>query len=379
MSVTRLTAARYAVPFRVPFVSGVRTWEWRELWLVRLAGADGVEGAGEVVLDPAAGPREERRAGELLDALVAELGGADDADGADDPDGADIDRLEDALARLDAEGAVGRAVRAGLETAWLDLRAQRAERPFWSTLAEAAHGSIAVNATIGALDPDRAARAAAEAVRAGFACLKLKVGGEATVGELVERVAAVRAAAGAETKLRLDVNGAWDADRAIAWLAALAPFGIEYVEQPVPADRPDELARVRRSAAVAVAADEAIDGLGGARAILAADAADVLVVKPGRVGGPRAARRIAEEAAAVGVLVVISSLFESGVGLAAALHLAATLPDPSWAHGLATADLLVSDLLLDGPTPAGGRLRVPDGPGLGVRLDPTALERWRAR
>ena len=83
-----------------------------------------------------------------------------------------------------------------------------------------------------------------------------------------------------------------------------------------------------------------------------ADAADVLVVKPARVGGPGAVAEIAALAAARGVPVVISTLFETGIGIAAALAMAVDLPDvasPRWPepldHGLATAGLLEHDLL----------------------------------
>jgi L-alanine-DL-glutamate epimerase-like enolase superfamily enzyme len=105
----------------------------------------------------------------------------------------------------------------------------------------------------------------------------------------------------------------------------------------------------------------------------------VLVVKPARVGGIRAARRIAEVAAAGGVATVVSTLFESGVGIAAALHLAAAVPGEGRAHGLATADLLASDLLARPLPVRAGAMAVPRGPGLGVELDEVALDRYAVR
>ena len=70
---------------------------------------------------------------------------------------------------------------------------------------------------------------AAAAARAGFTCVKVKVG----VGDDAGRVAAVRAAVGPEVELRLDANGAWDVDEAVRSIEALAPAGLELVEEPV--------------------------------------------------------------------------------------------------------------------------------------------------
>jgi L-alanine-DL-glutamate epimerase-like enolase superfamily enzyme len=102
------------------------------------------------------------------------------------------------------------------------------------------------------------------------------------------------------------------------------------------------------------------------------------VVKPARVGGLRQAHAIIERATTASVPVTVSTLFETGVGLAGALHLAATAPGRQ-AHGLATAELLESDLLRTSLPITDGRMSVPAGPGLGVDLDPVALERYRVR
>jgi L-alanine-DL-glutamate epimerase-like enolase superfamily enzyme len=111
----------------------------------------------------------------------------------------------------------------------------------------------------------------------------------------------------------------------------------------------------------------------------------VLVVKPARVGGPGAVAEIAGVAAARGIPVVVSSLFETGIGLAAAIACAAMLPDvPGWpaaerAHGLATSDVLERDLLASPLLLDGGRIRAPfaaGSGGLGIVVDQAALERY---
>jgi L-alanine-DL-glutamate epimerase-like enolase superfamily enzyme len=93
-------------------------------------------------------------------------------------------------------------------------------------------------------------------------------------------------------------------------------------------------------------------------------------------GGLRAGRTIIEHAHAAGLRVVVTSSIESGIGLAAALHLAATLPEGSPACGLATTDLLADDLIVEPLALVSGRISVPAGPGLGVELDDSALAQF---
>ena len=103
----------------------------------------------------------------------------------------------------------------------------------------------------------------------------------------------------------------------------------------------------------------------------------MLVVKLARVGGPSAAGEIAEAAAEHGVRVVVSTLFETGVGIAGALNFAARLPEID--HGLATAGLFGHDLLVEPLSVTRGRVRVPGSSGsggLGIVLDARALERF---
>jgi L-alanine-DL-glutamate epimerase-like enolase superfamily enzyme len=258
------------------------------------------------------------------------------------------------------------AVRAAFAGANEDLR--RRDAPELPTF-------VHVNASIASETLDDVLEAVEAALDAGYDCLKLKGGGEHTTEGLVERLSLARALAGDDIELRLDVNGAWDAATAAERIGAIAPMDLAYVEQPIPPGDLEMLAWLRRVAPVDIAADESIASRADALAVLAASAADVLVVKPARVGGHGEARSIAAAAVEYGVGVTISNLLETGVGLVAALRVAAGLPDPDrgYAHGLATADLLVSDLLATPLEVHDGRMAVPGGP---IVIDENALERW---
>ena len=224
---------------------------------------------------------------------------------------------------------------------------------------------IPVNALVPAVDAATAERLAAEAVAAGVTTVKVKVGG-GPLGDDADRVAAVRAALGPAGRIRLDANGAWDSDTAVAAIERLAGFDLELVEQPV-ADLAD-LARVRRRVTVPVAADESLRSLGDARRLAALDAADAVVVKVQPLGGVRAALRIIE---AAGVPAVVSSLYETSIGLAAGVALAAALPELPFACGLGTGVLLAGDVVADPLIPVAGLL-----PVRRPEPDPALLARW---
>jgi O-succinylbenzoate synthase len=156
----------------------------------------------------------------------------------------------------------------------------------------------------------------------------------------VERVAAVRSALGPTGRLRVDANGAWSVDQAVSALAALAPYGLEYCEQPCATVA--ELAAVRRAGSgVLVAADESVRKAGDPVRVALAGAADLVVLKVAPLAGVRPALDVAR---ACGLPVVVSSALDTSVGIAAGVALAAALPDLPYACGLATTSLLAADV-----------------------------------
>ena len=169
----------------------------------------------------------------------------------------------------------------------------------------------------------------------GFETLKLRAGFERTTDQLVDRLRALRAAVGPDPRVRIDAGGAWDLETATERIEAIAPFRIEYVEQPLAESDLTGHAALRERVRVPIALDESIDSEGSARAALAEHAADVIVVKPARVGGLAATMRIAAAASAARASVVLGTYFETGVGIAAVLRVAAALRDG--ASGAASA------------------------------------------
>ena len=231
---------------------------------------------------------------------------------------------------------------------------------------------VAVNATVPAV---RAADVPAVLARfPGCTTAKVKVAqaGQALADD-VDRVAAVREVLGATGRVRVDANGAWSVDDAVTALTALAPFDLEYAEQPcadVEALAALRLRLARAGVDVPVAADESVRKAEDPLRVALTGAADVVVLKVAPLRGVAPALEVA---AACGLPVVVSSALDTSVGIRAGLALAAALPDLPYACGLATAGLLAGDVVTEPLTAVDGHLPVHP-----VAADRDRLQRWAA-
>ena len=174
------------------------------------------------------------------------------------------------------------------------------------------------------------------------------------------RLAAVRAAADPSTELRLDANGAWSVQEAVRSIDALAPAGLELVEEPTHGLR--EVRAVREQVAVRIAIDETAAEPGA----LAAGVADAVCLKISRCGGIGGLVAAAALVRSTGAEVYVASTLDGPLGIAAGLHAAAALASrgPVPHCGLATLDLFTG---IPNPLPVlAGAIAVPTGPGLGV-------------
>ena len=210
------------------------------------------------------------------------------------------------------------------------------------TLPANAPARIRVNATLPAVDADSVMD-----VLAGFpGCRTVKVKVAEAGQELsddVARVSRVRDFLGADGRIRIDANGAWNLDEAEHAIHALAEFDLEYVEQPCATV--DELAQIRKRVkymGIPIAADESVRKAEDPVAVARAKAADILVIKAQPLGG---IERALEIIGVAGLPVVVSSAIDTSVGLSMGAYLAASVPGGvSYDCGLGTAALLAADV-----------------------------------
>jgi O-succinylbenzoate synthase len=265
---------------------------------------------------------------------------------------------------------------AGVEVVpWLRAAEEAADQG-WP---EPVRDRVPVNCTVPALSAQEA-HALVSASACDTAKVKVAEPGQ-TRAEEEARLEAVRDALGPGGRIRVDANGLWAVDEAVAAIAALdrAAGGLEYVEQPVASV--EDLALVRRRVDVPVAADESIRRAEDPYRVRELEAADVAVLKVQPLGGVAACLRIAED---IGLPVVVSSALETSVGIAAGVALAAALPELPYACGLATVALLTDDVAEEPLLPVDGALPVVPvrpAPGALARLaaDPDRDAHWRRR
>jgi L-alanine-DL-glutamate epimerase-like enolase superfamily enzyme len=315
--------------------------EWR-LVHVHVTDADGIHGWGEAA--------PSRFYGETVESAVAALDRL--APIVERCDGWSLEALEAEMNEvLRFNGSVKSAVSAAVH----DLAGKRLGLPVYRLLglnpADAPQSSYTI--AIASTDEDLV-RNVHEA--AAYPVLKVKLGTDRDR----EIIRAVRSAA-PDKVVRVDANAAWTPKHAVAMTEILVDYGVEFVEQPVPAHDLDGLRFVRDRSRLPVVADESC--------LVASDVpklvgvADGINIKLSKCGGLREALKMVATARSHGMLVMMGCMIDSSLGITAAAHLAPLVD----AADLDGAALLAADPFV-GATIDGGRIEIPAGPGLGVTV-----------
>ena len=339
----KLQVRRRTLALKRPMQTSYGLVTERELLAVSLTGDDGVTGHGEAAPLAAYDGVSVQRVQQALAHYVPVLAESERLNGAQLIDACrSVDDLPAALAAIDL--------------ALWDRAGRLRGLPIAALLTDDPAPDVPVNATVSALDRASVADETARAVREGFECVKLKV----AVGDDAGRVAAARAAAGPEVALRLDANGGWEVEQAVRTIDALAPAGLELVEEPVHGLA--AVREVRERVAVRVSIDETAAEHGA----LGAGVADAVCLKISRCGGIAGLIAAATLVRASGAEPYIASTLDGPLGVAAGIHAAAALASRGAVPhcGLATLEMFAD---IENPLPArDGRIALPSGPGLGV-------------
>lgn len=336
----------YALPFRQPYVTSRGSLERREMVLLRIWTEAGTTGLGEAV------PLSLRGGTSLADVAreLEEWG-------------------RSAMAGSNGSRPASAPARAAVAMALADAEARRLGIPVHELLAPGVTPRpVPCNATLTTDAPDRVLKQAESWAADGFSVFKLKLGS----ADDIDQVEAVRKGLGDEVAIRLDANGSWDVERAVSILTAVEPLGIELAEQPV--EDLESMAALRSRTGITIVADESVSTPGEAEAAASRRACDAVTVKLSKIGSL--------DAGLGGHLpTYLSSALDGPVGIAAAAHVAQTLPRTGrWgviSHGLATERLFAATIAEQGPLLQGSMLPVPGGNGLGITIDETALRAHR--
>jgi len=353
MKITGIKLGHLSIPLRTPFKTAVRTATRIEDVLVKIVTDDGAVGFGSAAAVPAVTGNTEVSIRTAIEGPLKHflLGRA-------------IENFEELMAQLYALPGVNAGARVAVDIALYDLYGRLHTSPLYKLLG-GRRRELVTDLTISLNEPDVMARDSLDAVRRGFATLKLKVGNDRVKD--MERLRAIRAAVGDDVNLRLDANQGWTPEEAVSLIGKMEDEGleIELVEQPVKDRDLEGLKYVTDRVGIPVVADESAFSPRDVADIIRMRAADMINIKLMKCGGLYPALHICDLAQDAGMECMLGCMMESRISVTAAAHLAG-------ARSIITKiDLDPPILCSEDPVEGGARydnqlITLPDDPGLGI-------------
>jgi L-alanine-DL-glutamate epimerase-like enolase superfamily enzyme len=265
-------------------------------------------------------------------------------------------------------------LQSAVEMAFWDLTGKAYGLPLYRLLGGPYRKEIELAACMGIQTYERAGEIARLYVEMGFSTLKTKAGRDPE--EDLAMVRGVRDAVGDKLALRIDPNTGYSPQVCEQLARDLEPYHLQYFEQPMPADLIDDSARIRRLTTTPLALNESVTTMERVRLILERQAAEVLLPDTYQCGGIWATKLVADVAASAGVPCVMHCAHDLGPKTAAMLHLAASTPNFPLANDC-TYYGLTDDITTRPFTIQGGRMPVPDAPGLGIEVDLAKVRKYQ--
>jgi galactonate dehydratase len=281
-------------------------------------------------------------------------------------------------------------VLSALEMACWDIIGKEANQPVYKLLGGRVHERLRTYTYIYARpgdavdvyrDPELSAERAVEYLKQGFTAIKFDPLGAASYSafdgrqlslealELAERfVRRIREAVGSSADLLIGTHGQMTAAAAIRLARRLEPCDPLWLEEPVPPDAPEEMAKVARATRIPIAAGERLTTKYDFARLLAAGSAAILQMNLGRVGGLLEAKKIAGMAE-VHHVQIAPHLYCGPVVAAASIQLATCSPNFLIQEGIERWAGFQAELLVKPIVWQDGYVLPPEAPGLGIELD----------
>jgi muconate cycloisomerase len=366
MKIAGVRVIQADIPVARPHKMSFTTLEAVNFVFVRLETADGLVGWGEAAC--LGGPTWSEESSESVAAtieryIVPWLVGRD-ASG--------IEVLSREMARRVHGNPFARAA---VEMALWDLNGRALGVPVHRLLGGRVRDRVPLSWSLAVADAGAEIEEARAKVAGGHRIFKIKTAAR-PVAEDVERVRRLREAVGPDVSLRVDANQGWDRPTALRAIRALEPFGLDFVEQPVPRWDFEGMAEIGRRVDVPIMADESCFSPQDALQIARLGGVSILglkVTKSAGIIGTMAISRIAE---AAGMGCYVGCMIETSLGTAAYLQVALAAAPVTWGCELFGPLLLKGDVVREPVRFADGAILALDGPGLGVEVDEGALKEW---
>ena len=353
MRIVRVDAYRQLQPFRdAPYICRGQSEDGTDSTIVVLTSDEGLVGVGEMAplgafYAPAFAAGARAGVAELAPVLLG------------------LDPREPRRVRRALDHAMlGQPyVKSALDMAVHDLAAKAAGVSLCAYLGGRFGESVDLYRSVSQDTPETMARSAAAYVDAGYRRIQVKVG--ADPAQDVERVHAVRAAVPAGVVLFCDANGAWTTGQARAFLRATAGLEIT-LEQPCMSY--EECRAVRAQCPHPLVLDECIDSLPALLAAQRDGVADGVTIKIARVGGVGPAALLRDVAVDLGLPITVEDTGGSDIDTAAMAQLSLSTPEELRLHTVDFNAWVTVGNATGMPPAVDGKLRAPDGPGLGVEV-----------
>lgn len=257
-----------------------------------------------------------------------------------------------------------------------DAAGKALNTPVYNLLGGKARESVPLSWSLPITDVKSTVEEALQMVEHGWRILKLKVGRKSP-DEDTEMVRAVREAVGDSISIRADANQAYDFKTAIRAMNGMAPYRLDFLEQPLHMDDLEGMAEITKQSPIPIMADESaksLEALAKIAEMRAADYVSIYIIGPGGINN---SKKMAGLAQAFRMRGYVGGALESVIGATAGLHLAISSPSIDLGCEMSGQYLLREDIGTEPIQMVDGAFVVTDRPGLGVELDEAQLAKFR--
>jgi muconate cycloisomerase len=366
ITIRRVEAIPMALPLKKPMKMAGVTIVNAENLLVRIESADGSVGWGEAASAPT-------MTGDILPGMVAavsaHLGPA--------LVGQDARFRPSLMQSLDAALYGNTGAKAAIDMALIDLIGRLRGVSFSDLIGGVRRTSVRPMCLVGNMNVAEDVAEARARLAEGYAFFKLKVASK-PLEQDIEATHAMRAALGRDIPLCADANQGFTREQARRYLDATRDAGLLFLEQPIAGEDVAGMAALARATGTPLAADEGIHRIGDLETHAREGAASGASLKFIKLGGVGALLRAAAMCEARGLFVnVAGKVAESGIASAAVVHAGCAVHDAAW--GVSVTDMYLQADVVDTPLRlrADGAIAAPEGPGLGVTVNESAVRRLR--
>lgn len=285
--------------------------------------------------------------------------------------------IERIMSELDKRVVGGTFAKAAIEMALYDIIGKSLNQPLYNLFGGLYRSGVKLSYSVSSQDLNTEINEISECLDKGVKIFKIKTGVKEH-SEDFERLKQIKKVLGDSAELRIDYNQAIVRENGIKYCRQIEEFNPTYIEQPVPYWDIDGLANIAKAIDTPIMADESAFSFQDAMKIAKKEAADIISIKLMKSGGMRNALKIAAVAESANIPCYSGLMWESSIGMSAALHLAVSTKNISYGGDYYIPYFLMEHDIVKNPHEFNnGEVKPNRNPGLGIELDEKAVEKFR--